>query len=99
MNRREIEPMQDEINGEAGLSNRGDNGPINNKAVVARLEAMEAKEVDPLKREAIARVIEEVSDKLATRRRPAADEVSEPDRSNVYSLFGEESQSRISKKH
>lgn len=99
MNRSEIEQLQDEIIGEAVLSILRDNGPINNKAVVARLEAMEANEVDLLKREAIARVIEEVSDKLATRRRPAAEEVSGPDRSNVYSLFGEESPSRISKKH
>ncbi|HKS35061.1 MAG TPA: hypothetical protein VJS14_15150 [Enterobacteriaceae bacterium] len=99
MNRSEIEQLQDEIIGEAVLSILRDNGPINNKAVIARLQAMEAREVDSHKREAIARVIEEVSDKLATPRRAAAHEVSEPDRSNVYSLFGEESQSRISKKH
>ena len=99
MNRSEIEQLQDEIIGEAVLSILRENGPINNKAVVARLKAMEASEPDALRREAIARVMEEVSDKLANRRGRNTDEESEPDRSNVYPLFGENTQSRISKKH
>lgn len=99
MNRSEIEQLQDEIIGEAVLSILRDNGPINNKAVVVRLKAMEAKEPDARKREAIARVIEEVSDKLTNRRREPTEDVNEPDRSNVFQLFGEGSQSRISKKH
>lgn len=99
MNRSEIEQLQDEIIGEAVLSILRENGPINNKAVVVRLQAMEAKEPDARKREAIARVIEEVSDKLANRRGQSTEDDSETDRSNVYQLFGEDSQSRISKKH
>ena len=99
MNRSEIEQLQDEIIGEAVLSILRENGPINNKAVVARLKAMEDREPDARKREAIARVIEEVSDKLANKRSRDRVAPDEPDRSNVYPLFGEGGPSRISKKH
>lgn len=99
MNRSEIEQLQDEIIGEAVLSILRDNGPINNKAVVVRLKAMEAKEPDARKRDAIARVIEEVSDKLTNKRSRDREAPDESDRSNVYPLFGDRSPSQISKKH
>lgn len=99
MNRSEIEQLQDEIIGEAVLSILRENGPINNKAVVVRLKAMESKEPDARKREAIARVIEEVSEKLANKRSHDRETPDEFDRSNVYPLFGDGSPSPINKKH
>jgi len=99
MNRSEIEHLQDEIIGEAVLSILRENGPINNKAVVLRLKAMEAREPDARKHEAIARVIEEVNDKLTSKRGHDAPAPGEPDRNNVYPLFGDSSPFHISKKH
>lgn len=99
MNRSEIEQLQDEIIGEAVLSILRENGPINNKAVVARLEAMKASEPEALRREAIGRVIGEVRDKLVNRTAHPTREAGGTDRSNVYPLFGENASPRISKKH
>ena len=61
MNRSEIDQLTDELIGEAVLSLLSENGPVNTRALITRLRAMEAKEADTRRRETLGRVIAEIN--------------------------------------
>ena len=90
MNRSEIEQLTDELIGEAVLSLLSENGPVNTRALVTRLRAMEAKEADIRRREILGRVIAEINNNT---------KVSSEQKDNVFQLFGSSQQQSTSKKH
>lgn len=98
MNRSD-EQLTDELIGEAVLSLLKEKGPINMQALIMRLRAMEARERDAQRREAITRVIAEISNTMVSKRRNGVRERKDWDRDNVHSLFGESQQAGSSKKH
>lgn len=99
MNRSETEQLTDEIIGEAVLSLLREKGPINFKALIARLRAMEASESDGQRRKAITSVIAEISNTMLSGQRKNIRENKEWSHDNVRSLFGDSQQSDASKKH
>ncbi|AHB72552.1 hypothetical protein SMZ82_003940 [Cronobacter malonaticus] len=99
MNRSEKDQLTDEIIGEAVLSLLREKGPINMRVLIARLRSMETSESDPHRREAIARVIAEISATTVSGRRNGTRERKEWSGDNVHSLFGESASPDGSKKH
>ncbi|WP_312453505.1 hypothetical protein [Pseudescherichia sp.] len=103
MNRSEIEQLTDELIGEAVLSLLSENGPVNTRALVTRLRAMEAKEADIRRREILGRVIAEINNNTkVSMRRQAGREQKDPEseqKDNVFQLFGSSQQQSTSKKH
>ncbi|EKY3120239.1 hypothetical protein SMY46_003701 [Cronobacter turicensis] len=101
MNRSEKDQLTDEIIGEAVLSLLREKGPINMRVLIARLRSMETSESDPQRREAIARVIVEITATTVSGRRNGARERKgkEWNGDNVHSLFGESQSPDNSKKH
>lgn len=99
MNRSEIEQLTDELIGEAVLSLLREKGPVTLKALIARLKVMEVSEPEGQRREAIAQVIAQISNKTMPGRRNPTREHNEWDRDNVHSLFGDKQPSGASKKH
>lgn len=69
MKSREIAQREDELIGEAVLALLKSKSPINAQALIVRLRAMQAEETDEVRREALARVIEEISHMALRRRR------------------------------
>lgn len=100
MNKIEHDSLTDEIIGEAALSLLQERGPINTQTLIARLRAMEAKESDSQRRMMIAKITAQL-----TESNPASDNhgqpgnAAEPDRDNVYSIFGNGQKLGASKKH
>lgn len=99
MNRSEKDQLTDEIIGEAVLSLLREKGPINMRVLIARLRSMETSESDPQRREAIARVITEISSTTVSERRNGAHERKEWNGDNVRSLFGDSQSPDGTKKH
>lgn len=99
MNRSETEQLTDEIIGEAVLSLLKEKGPINFKALLSRLRAMEAKEADNQRRKAISSVIAEISARMLAGQRNNLRENKEWTHDNVHSLFEKSQKSDASKKH
>ncbi len=103
MNRSEVEQLTDELIGEAVLSLLSENGPVNTRALVTRLRAMEAKEADSRRREILGRVIAEINNNTkVSMRRQAGREQKDPEseqKDNVFQLFGNSQQQSTSKKH
>ncbi|WP_312411447.1 hypothetical protein [Pseudescherichia sp.] len=103
MNRSEVEKLTDELIGEAVLSLLSENGPVNTRALITRLRAMEAREADGRRREILGRVIAEINNntKVSMRSqtgREQKDSDSEQ-KDNVFQLFGTRQQQGTSKKH
>ncbi|ALB64884.1 FIG00554126: hypothetical protein [Cronobacter condimenti 1330] len=99
MNRSEKDQLTDEIIGEAVLSLLREKGPINMRVLIARLRSMETSESDPQRREAIARVITEISASRVSGQRNGTRERKEWNGDNIHSLFGEKTPPDSSKKH
>lgn len=77
----EFDRQADELIGEAVLALLKGKGAINTQTLVAKLRAMEAGETDVQRREAIVRVINDVTT-MATKRRRLKHKLSERDQSN-----------------
>ncbi|WP_313487709.1 hypothetical protein [Pseudescherichia sp.] len=98
MSRSKSEQLTDELIGEAVLSLLSENGPINTRALITRLRAMEAKEADIRRRETLGRVIAEINDNIkVSMREQTTSESKQQD--NVVQLFGNSQQQGTSKKH
>lgn len=105
MNRSEHERLTDELIGEATLLLLKDNGPINIKLLLEKLNSMMSAEQDDERRAALAQIILDISSERATS--PGRQRTSEQqtwdkdglDGSNVYPLFGNSQQANRSKKH
>ncbi|WAH52927.1 hypothetical protein LMA04_02405 [Pseudescherichia vulneris] len=98
MSRSEIEQLTDELIGEAVLSLLSENGPVNTRALIARLRAMEAKEADTRRRETLGRVIAEINKTIKVSMREQTKSESKQ-QDNVVQLFGSIQQQGTSKKH
>lgn len=98
MSRSEIEQLTDELIGEAVLSLLSENGPVNTRALIARLRAMEAKEADTRRRETLGRVIAEINKTIKVSMREQTKSESKQ-QDNVVQLFGSSQQQGTSKKH
>ena len=103
MNRSELERLTDELIGEAVLSLLSENGPVNTRALIARLQSMEAKEKDIRRRETLGRVIAEITNnaKVSVRRQSGREQrdAENAHKDNVFQLFGTGQQNSTSKKH
>lgn len=102
MNRSEIDRLTDVLIGEAVLSLLSENGPINTRALVTRLRAMEAKETDYQRRETLRCVIEKINNLNVSMRRQAGREqrdLKNEHKDSVFQLPGNCQQQGTSKKH
>ncbi|WP_409522195.1 hypothetical protein [Pseudescherichia sp.] len=103
MNRSDIEKLTDELIGEAVLSLLSENGPVNTRALITRLQSMEAKEKDIRRRETLGRVIAEITNnaKVSMRRHSGREQKDSENehKDNVFQLFGTSQQKSTSKKH
>ena len=98
MKRSEIDQLTDELIGEAVLSLLSENGPVNTRALITRLRAMEAKEADTRRRETLGRVIAEINKNSDVSMRDRTQSTSKQ-QDNVVQLFGSSQQQSTSKKH
>nr|WP_154057735.1 hypothetical protein [Pseudescherichia vulneris] len=103
MNRSELERLTDELIGEAVLSLLSENGPVNTRSLITRLQSMEAKEKDIRRRETLGRVIAEINNNVkVSMRRQSGRGQEDPEsehKDNVFQLFGTSQQKSTSKKH
>ena len=67
MNRNDYDPLTDLLIGEAVLSLLKNKGPISKQALIGKLQAMQAGEQDKKRRNAIGRIIDEISNMVARR--------------------------------
>lgn len=67
MNRNDYDPLTDLLIGEAVLSLLKSKGPISKQALIGKLQAMQAGEQDKKRRNALGRIIDEISN-MVTRR-------------------------------
>lgn len=100
MNIKEHDRLMDEIIGEAALHLLQERGPINTQTLIAKLLTMEASESENDRRKAISQVISQLTTgHFGIPDQGGFSESSEPERDNVYSLFGGEKNASGSKKH
>ena len=67
MNRNDYDPLTDVLIGEAVLSLLKNKGPISKQALIGKLQAMQAGEQDKKRRNALGRIIDEISNMVARR--------------------------------
>lgn len=67
MNRNDYDPLTDLLIGEAVLSLLKNKGPISKQALIGKLQAMQSGEQDKKRRNAIGRIIDEISNMVARR--------------------------------
>ena len=67
MNRNDYDPLTDLLIGEAVLSLLKSKGPISKQALIGKLQAMQAGEQDKKRRNALGRIIDEISNMVARR--------------------------------
>ncbi len=67
MNHNDYDPLTDVLIGEAVLSLLKSKGPISKQALIGKLQAMQAGEQDKKRRNAIGRIIDEISNMVARR--------------------------------
>lgn len=67
MNHNDYDPLTDVLIGEAVLSLLKSKGPISKQALIGKLQAMQAGEQDNKRRNAIGRIIDEISNMVARR--------------------------------
>lgn len=67
MNHNDYDPLTDILIGEAVLSLLKSKGPISKQALIGKLQAMQAGEQDNKRRNAIGRIIDEISNMVARR--------------------------------
>lgn len=67
MNRNDYDPLTDLLIGEAVLSLLKSKGPISKQALIVKLQAMQAGEQDKKRRNALGRIIDEISNMVARR--------------------------------
>jgi hypothetical protein len=67
MNSDDFDPLTDLLIGEAVLSLLKSKGPISQQALIGKLQAMQAGEMDSKRRNALGRIIDEISNRVARR--------------------------------
>lgn len=67
MNNDDFDPLTDLLIGEAVLSLLKNKGPISQQALIDKLQTMQAGEMDTKRRNALGRIIDEISNRVARR--------------------------------